>query len=49
MWSDSQITLYWIFSEKKLPIFVANRVGEICKLLPNATWHYCPTVCNPAD
>ena len=49
MWSDNQITLHWIFSEKKLPIFVANRVQEIHKLLPNATWHYCPTVCNPAD
>ena len=49
MWSDSQITLHWIFSEKKLPIFIANRVQEIRNLLPNATWQYCPTEYNPAD
>ena len=49
MWSDSQITLHWIFSEKKLQIFIANRVQEIRNLLPNATWQYCPTEYNPAD
>ena len=49
MWSDSQIALHWIFSEKRLPLFVANRVQEIHKLLPDATWQYCPTECNPAD
>jgi len=36
MWSDSQITLHWIFSEKRLPLFVANRVQEIHKLLPGS-------------
>ena len=30
-------------------MFVANCVQEIRKLLPNATWQYCPTECNPAD
>ena len=49
MWSDSQITLHWLFSKKKLQQFVANRVNEIHRLLPNFTWHYCPTECNPAD
>ena len=50
MWSVSQIlSLHWIFSEKKLPIFVVNCVREIRKLLPNATWHYYPRICNPAN
>ena len=49
MWSDSQITLHWLFSKKKLQQFVANRVNEIHRLLPDFTWHYCPTECNPAD
>ena len=49
MWSDSQIALHWILSEKRLPTFVTNRVQEIHKLLPDATWQYCPTKSNPAD
>ena len=49
MWSDSQIALHWIFSEKRLSTFVANHVQEIHKLLPDATWQYCPTQSNPAD
>ena len=49
MWSDSQITLHWLLSKKKLQQFVANRVNEINKLLTDVTWHYCPTECNPAD
>ena len=42
MLSDSQITLRWLFSKKKLQQTVANRVNEIHRLLPNFTWHYCP-------
>ena len=49
MWSDSQITLCWLSSKKKLKPFVANRVNEIHELLPNATWEYIPTHDNPAD
>ena len=49
MWSDSQITLYWLSSKKKLKLFVANRVNEIHELLPNATWEYIPTHDNPAN
>ena len=49
MWSDSQITLCWISSKKKLPLFVANRVNEIHDLVPTATWMYCPTQDNPGD
>ena len=52
MWSDSQITLCWLSSKKKLKPFVANnanRVNEIHELLPNATWEYIHTHNNPAD
>ena len=49
MWSDSQITLHWLASQKKLQPFVANRVHEIHELLPNVPWQYCPTQYNPAD
>ena len=49
MWSDSQITLHWLSSKKKLQPFVANRVHEIHKLLPDVPWQYCPTQDNPAD
>ena len=49
MWSDSQITLHWLSSKKKLQPFVANRVYEIHELLPDVPWQYCPTQDNPAD
>ena len=49
MWSDSQIVLHWLNSEKPLPQFIANRVKEIKQLYPAQCWHYCPTSDNPAD
>ena len=49
MWSDSQITLYWIYSSKRLPQFVSHRVAEIKQSTPATTWKYCPTSDNPAD
>ena len=49
MWSDSQIVLHWIKSQKPLPAFVRYRITEMNSLLPNATWNYCPTAENPAD
>ena len=49
MWSDSQIVLHWLNSEKSLPQFIANRVKEIKQLYPAQCWHYCPTSDNPAD
>jgi len=49
LWSDSQITLHWIFSSKRLKPFVANRVRQICSLFPPSVWGYCQTVDNAAD
>ena len=49
MWSDSQIVLHWLNSEKPLPQFIANQVKEIKQLYPAQCWHYCPTSDNPAD
>ena len=43
MWSDSQIVLHWIMSQKLLPVFVHHRTAEIQSLLPQANWGYCPT------
>ena len=49
IWSDSQIVLQWIKTQKQLPAFVHHRITEIRSLLPNATWRYCPTLENPTD
>ena len=49
LWTDSQIVLYWIQSNKRLPTFVSHRVNEIRQLASTATWRYCPTDSNPAD
>ena len=37
VWSDSQITLHWLFSKKRLQQFVAKWINEIHKLLPDVT------------
>jgi len=47
LWSDSQIVLYWITSQKKLKPFVDHRIQEIQSISTN--WKYCPSVDNPAD
>ena len=49
LWSDSQITLHWIFSSKQLKPFIANRVEEICSLIPAYVWGYCQTGDNTAN
>ena len=49
LWSDSQIVLHWISSNKNLKQFVLHRVNEITTLFPAILWHYCPTSQNPAD
>ncbi|XP_070546927.1 uncharacterized protein [Ptychodera flava] len=48
LWSDNQCVIHWITRrDKKLPVFVANRVKEI-RNVP-CTIKYCPTKDNPAD
>ena len=49
MWSDSQIVLHWIATQKILPRFVANRVKEIRDLTQQYKLKYCPMVDNAAD
>ena len=49
LWTDSQIVLYWLQSNKKLDTFVSHRVTEIHQLTSSAKWNFCPTSDNPAD
>ena len=49
-WSDSTIVLSWLDSEaSRWPIFIANRIAQIQRDLPTATWRYVPSEDNPAD
>ena len=48
LWCDSQIVLHWIHSDKKLPLFVENRVKTIREIGFDAI-KYCPSKDNPAD
>ena len=45
---DSQCVLYWLRSSKPLPVFVHNRVKEICQE-KHASFGYIPSEQNPAD
>ena len=47
LWSDSQIVLYWISSQKTLKPFVSHRVEQIRSI--STCWNYCPSADNPAD
>lgn len=49
LWSDSQIVLHWLHSQKKLKQFISHRVKEIIQTFPATLWNYCPTGDNPAD
>jgi len=52
MWTDSQITLYWIYDLKQSTQskpFIANWVSEIKETFPSTVWTYVPTSENPAD
>jgi len=49
-WTDSLIVLHWIkATNKKLPVFVAHRVGEIQELTKQEEWGHVRTGENPAD
>ncbi|XP_070550386.1 uncharacterized protein [Ptychodera flava] len=47
VWIDNQAVIHWIVGNKKLPVFVQNRVNEIKK--HDFEVKYCPTKDNPAD
>jgi len=49
LWSDSQIVIHWIQSDKQLKRFEASRVKEIANLTRGIRLRYCPTDSNPAD
>ena len=49
-WSDSKAVLMSIRnSQKKFPVYVANRLAEIENLTSTENWHYIPSQINPAD
>jgi len=49
-WSDSQIVLAYIKNdEKRLKVYVANRVSTIRNLSNKEQWNYIPSKENPAD
>lgn len=47
LWTDSKCVLYWLKSNKVLPIYVQRRVNEIKTL--KAEFRYVPSSDNPAD
>ena len=50
IWTDSKVTLAWIFAvPKEYKTFVENRVQEIRKTTDVCKWFYCNTKKNPAD
>ena len=50
LWSDSQITLYRIFSKRaRFCQWLSNRLGEILEESSPANWRWCPTDQMPAD
>ena len=48
-WSDSQIVLHWLSSNRDLKRFVSNRLKEIQSATKTTSWCYCPIAENPAD
>ena len=48
LWSDSQIFLDWVASNKKQNVFVSNRLQEIHKSSFPKQWHHISTYLNPA-
>ncbi|XP_020299330.1 uncharacterized protein LOC109863477, partial [Pseudomyrmex gracilis] len=50
VWLDSTVALSWVQGHpSKWKTFVANRVAEIQRLLPEARWHHVRSRDNPAD
>ena len=49
LWPDSTTVLKWLNSTDKLPVLVANRVGEILESTTIDEWHHVLSGDNPAD
>ena len=49
MWLDHSTVLGWLSFEKKLPVFVANRVAEILDTTTVNSWRHVNGAMNPAD
>ncbi|XP_071040019.1 uncharacterized protein [Parasteatoda tepidariorum] len=49
LWTDSQITYFWINNNNSLKPFVQNRVSEIQTLTDPKLWQHCSGSSNPAD
>ena len=49
MWTDNTTVLQWLNSSDKLPVFVANRVGEILESTRIGEWHHFLSGDNPPD
>ena len=49
LWSDSQLVLHWLTTNRKLKTFEPNRVTEIQELTESQKWNYFSTDQNPAD
>ena len=49
LWSDSQVALDWIASNKKQNVFLSNRLQEIQKISSPQQWRQISTHLNPDD
>ena len=48
-WSDSTAALFWVATDKKKKVYVANRCRKILNSTQKTQWRYCPGPLNPAD
>ena len=48
-WTDSPVVLDWIWSSKKQPVYIANRLREIAVSTKTKQWRHISTLNNPAD
>ena len=49
LWIDSEISLHWFSSNRKLKSFVQNKVDASNRLFDSSFWGHTPSAENPAD
>ena len=49
IWTDTTTILQWLNSTENLPVFVANRIGELLESTTIDEWHHVLSGDNPAD